>query len=111
VDHRRLRLLIAGPPIAMGALGDRIGRRKVLLTGAAGFGAASLLSAFAVSPEMLIASRALQGIAGATLVPSAMALVFSMFHDETQRTKAVGVMMSSFAAGAALGGVLLSTFW
>jgi MFS transporter, DHA2 family, multidrug resistance protein len=107
--------LIAGLLIAMGALGDRIGRRRVLLTGAAGFGAASLLSAFAVSPEMLIASRALQGIAGATLVPSAMALVFSMFQDETQRTKAVGVMMSSFAAGAALGpvvgGVLLSTFW
>jgi DHA2 family multidrug resistance protein-like MFS transporter len=107
--------LIAGLLIAMGALGDRIGRRKVLLTGAAGFGAASLLSAFAVSPEMLIASRALQGIAGATLVPSAMALVFSMFHEETQRTKAVGVMMSSFAAGAALGpvvgGVLLSAFW
>ena len=72
--------MIAGLLIAVGALGDRMGRRKVLLSGAVGFRAASLLSALAVSPEMLIASRALQGIAGAMLVPSAMALVFSMFH-------------------------------
>jgi MFS transporter, DHA2 family, multidrug resistance protein len=98
--------LIAGSLIAMGALGDRIGRRKVLLTGAAGFGAASLLSAFSTSPEMLIVARGLQGIAGATLVPSTMALVFNMFPDELERTKALGIVMSSFAAGAAVGPVL-----
>jgi MFS transporter, DHA2 family, multidrug resistance protein len=107
--------LIAGLLIAMGALGDRMGRRKVLLTGAVGFSVASLLSAFAVSPEMLIAARALQGIAGATLVPSAMALVFNLFPDEVERTKALGAVMASFAAGAALGpvvgGLLLSWFW
>jgi MFS transporter, DHA2 family, multidrug resistance protein len=107
--------MVAGLLIAMGALGDRIGRRKVLLTGSAAFGLASLVSAFAVSPEMLIAARALQGIAGATLVPSAMALVFSLFPDERERTKALGVVMSSFAAGAALGpvigGALLASFW
>ncbi len=106
--------LIAGSLVAMGALGDRIGRRKVLLTGAAGFGVASVLSAFSASPEMLIAARGLQGIAGATLVPSTMALVFNMFPDEVERTKALGIVMSSFAAGAAvgpvLGGVLLDSF-
>jgi MFS transporter, DHA2 family, multidrug resistance protein len=107
--------MVAGLLITMGALGDRIGRRKVLLTGSAAFAIASLLSAFAVSPEMLIAARALQGIAGATLVPSAMALVFTLFPNEVERTKALAVIMSSFAAGAALGpvigGALLASFW
>src|ERR687894_735451 len=67
--------LVAGFLITMGTLGDRIGRRKVLLVGAAAFGAASILAALSTSAEMLIGARALQGIAGATLAPSAMALV------------------------------------
>jgi DHA2 family multidrug resistance protein-like MFS transporter len=107
--------MVAGLLIAMGALGDRIGRRRVLLSGSAAFGVASLVSAFSVTPEMLIAARALQGIAGATLVPSAMSLVFALFPDEVERTKALGIVMSSFAAGAALGpvvgGALLASFW
>jgi MFS transporter, DHA2 family, multidrug resistance protein len=106
--------LIAGALIVMGTLGDRIGRRRVLLIGAAAFGVASLLAALSTTPGMLIAARALQGLAGATLVPSIMALIFSMFINETQRTAALGMIMSCFAAGAALGpllgGVLLEYF-
>jgi DHA2 family multidrug resistance protein-like MFS transporter len=62
--------LVAGLLITMGTLGDRIGRRKLLLGGAAGFALASLLAAFSTSSEMLIASRAVMGIAGATIAPS-----------------------------------------
>jgi DHA2 family multidrug resistance protein-like MFS transporter len=106
--------LIAGSLVLMGSLGDRVGRRRVLLIGAAAFGAASLLAAVSSSPEMLIAARALQGLAGATLVPSIMALAFSLFADERQRAAAIGALMGCFALGAAvgplLGGVLLHFF-
>ena len=61
--------LVAGLLITMGTLGDRIGRRRLLLIGAGAFGVASVVAAFSSSPEMLIASRALLGIAGATLAP------------------------------------------
>jgi MFS transporter, DHA2 family, multidrug resistance protein len=71
--------LLAGFLITMGTLGDRIGRRRLLLIGAAAFGAASLLAAFSTSSEMLIATRALLGIAGATLAPSTLALIRNMF--------------------------------
>jgi MFS transporter, DHA2 family, multidrug resistance protein len=101
--------LIAGALITMGTLGDRIGRRKVLLAGAAAFGAASVLAALSTSPEMLIAARAVQGLAGATLAPSAMALVSVLFVDEKQRTAALGVMMASFAGGAGLGPIVGGT--
>src|SRR5436190_24374657 len=73
--------MIAGFLVTMGTLGDRIGRRKLLMVGGAAFGALSLLAAFSSSPEMLIASRALLGIAGATLGPSTLSLIFSMFED------------------------------
>jgi MFS transporter, DHA2 family, multidrug resistance protein len=107
--------LIAGTLITMGTLGDRIGRRRLLLAGSAAFALTSLLAAYSTSPEMLIAARALQGVAGATLVPCAMALVFTMFTDEQQRGTALGMLMACFAVGAALGpvlgGVLLDSFW
>jgi DHA2 family multidrug resistance protein-like MFS transporter len=107
--------LVAGTLITMGTLGDRIGRRKLLLIGAAAFGTTSLLAAFSTSPEMLIASRALMGIAGATLAPSTLSLIFNMFMDERQRSVAIGVWISSFSAGSAvgplLGGLLLQYFW
>src|SRR3990170_4497960 len=73
--------LVAGFLITMGTLGDRIGRRRVLLIGAAAFGAASILAAFSTSAEMLIASRALLGIAGATVAPSTLSLIRNMFLD------------------------------
>jgi DHA2 family multidrug resistance protein-like MFS transporter len=99
----------------MGTLGDRIGRRRLLLIGAAAFGAASVLAAFANSAEMLIAARALLGVAGATLAPSTLSLIRNMFLDDRERTFAIGVWISSFSAGGAIGpvigGVLLEHFW
>jgi MFS transporter, DHA2 family, multidrug resistance protein len=107
--------LVAGSLITMGTLGDRIGRRRLLLIGAAAFGAGSIVAAFSTSALMLIASRALLGIAGATLAPSTLSLIRNMFHDPAQRTLAIGVWISSYSAGAAIGpligGVLLEHFW
>jgi DHA2 family multidrug resistance protein-like MFS transporter len=107
--------LLAGLLITMGTLGDRIGRRRLLLLGAAMFGLASLLAAYATSPGLLIAARALLGVAGATLAPSTLSLLRNMFHDHRQRTVAIAVWITSFSAGAAigplLGGVLLERFW
>ncbi|MGY4691712.1 MFS transporter [Salibacterium sp. K-3] len=107
--------MLAGFLITMGTLGDRIGRRKLLLMGAASFGIASILSAFSVSPEMLIVSRALLGIAGATLAPSTLALISNMFHDPKQRGFAISIWMAGFMGGAAIGpvvgGVMLENFW
>ncbi len=107
--------LVAGLLITMGTLGDRIGRRRVLLIGAAGFGLASVFAALATSAEMLIAARALLGVAGATLAPSTLSLIRNMFHDPQQRTVAIGVWITSFSVGAAIGplvgGLLLESFW
>jgi len=107
--------MVAGFLITMGTLGDRVGRRKLLLVGAAAFGVVSLLAAFSVSAEMLIVSRALLGIAGATLAPSTLALIFNMFKNPRQRSVAVAVWISAFSAGSAigpvLGGILLENFW
>ncbi len=107
--------LVAGFLITMGTLGDRVGRRKVLLAGAAAFGIASTFAAFSRSVEMLIAMRALLGIAGATLAPSTMSLIRNMFHDEHERQFAIGVWIASFSVGGAVGplvgGVLLQFFW
>src|SRR5215210_3493945 len=95
--------LVAGSLITMGTLGDRIGRRKLLLIGASLFGMTSVLAAFSTSPAMLIASRALMGIAGATLAPSTLSLIFNMFADARQRSIAIGLWMSAFSAGGAIG--------
>jgi len=107
--------MVAGFLVTMGTLGDRIGRRKLLLIGAAAFGVVSVMAAFSRSAEMLIASRALLGIAGATLAPSTLSLIFTMFKDPAQRARAIAVWISAFSAGSAigpvLGGVLLEHFW
>lgn len=107
--------LVAGSLVTMGTLGDRIGRRKLLMIGAAAFGITSLLAAFATTPELLTAGRALMGVAGATLAPSTLSLIFNMFPDPRQRGIAIGMWMSAFSAGSAigpvLGGVLLEYFW
>ncbi|MFF7727496.1 MFS transporter [Streptomyces sp. NPDC008001] len=106
---------LAGLLITMGSLGDRIGRRKLLLAGALAFGAASVAAAYAQSAEMLIAARAVLGVGGATLMPSTMALVRNLFHDEQQRSKAVGIWSGAMGGGVALGsvagGLLLDHFW
>ncbi len=107
--------LVAGSLITMGTLGDRIGRRRLLLIGAAAFGLASVLAAFSTSPRMLIAARAILGVAGATLAPSTLSLIRNMFHDAHQRTVAIGVWITSYSVGAAIGpmigGVMLEYFW
>ena len=107
--------LVAGSLITMGTLGDRIGRRRLLMIGAAAFGAASILAAFSTSAEMLIGTRALLGVAGATLAPSTLSLLRNMFLDPRQRTQAIGIWITSFSVGGAigplLGGVVLEFFW
>ena len=107
--------MIAGSLITMGTLGDRIGRRRLLLLGAAAFAVASVLAAFSTSAEMLIVTRAVLGVAGATLMPSTMSLIRTMFPAPGQRTTAIGIWISSFSVGAAIGplvgGLLLEYFW
>ena len=107
--------LLAGLLIVMGALGDRIGRRRLLLWGATAFGVTSAAAAYAPTAELLIAARALQGAAAATLMPPTLALIRNMFHDPGQRRTAVAVWAASFAGGSVLGpivgGWLLEHFW
>ena len=107
--------LLAGFLVTMGTLGDRIGRRKLLMIGSAAFMVASLLCAYSQSPEMLIASRALLGIAGATLGPCALGLIHYMFKDPKQQMIAFGAWGGTFTIGALLGpmigGILLNHFW
>ncbi|MGW0182367.1 MFS transporter [Nocardia sp. NPDC003345] len=106
--------LIAGLLITMGNLGDRVGRRNVLLAGATVFGIASALAAFAPSAGVLIAARALMGIGGATLLPSSLALISNLFPDQRQRSTAIGIWTAFFAGGSAvgpiIGGILLHHF-
>ncbi|KAA5830095.1 MFS transporter [Saccharopolyspora hirsuta] len=108
-------LMLAGLLVTMGTLGDRIGRRRLLLIGATGFGLASALAAFAPTPELLIAARALLGVAGATLMPSTLSLIRNIFTDPRARTTAIAAWTATFAGGAAfgplLGGLLLEHFW
>ncbi len=82
---------VAGSLLTMGTLGDRIGRRKLLLIGAVAFGLTSILAAFAPTAETLIIARALLGIAGATLAPSTLSLITNMFRDDRERTIAISV--------------------
>jgi DHA2 family multidrug resistance protein-like MFS transporter len=107
--------VVAGSLITMGTLGDRIGRRRLLMIGAAAFGGASVLAAFSTSAGMLIATRAVLGVAGATLAPSTLSLIRNMFLDPRQRTQAIGIWITSFSVGGAIGplagGVLLEFFW
>ncbi|SMC64132.1 MFS transporter [Kibdelosporangium aridum] len=101
--------------IAFGTIGDRYGRLKLLTIGATVFGIGSVAAAFAPSAEFLIAARALMGVAGATLLPSALAVLSELFADPRRRAQAIGIFAAAFAAGFAIGpvvgGVLLEKFW
>lgn len=107
--------LLAGLLIVMGNVGDRIGRRRLLMIGAVVFGGTSALAAFSPTPEVLIVARALMGVGGATLMPSTLSLIRNMFTDRAERTKAIGIWTASLSAGIALGpivgGLLLEVFW
>jgi MFS transporter, DHA2 family, multidrug resistance protein len=105
----------AGFLVTMGTLGDKIGRRKLLLIGAAAFGVASVLAAYSTSVAMLIGARALMGLTGATLMPSTLALISNMFRDRGERATAIAAWTACFMVGAAagpiVGGALLEHFW
>jgi len=107
--------VIAGALIPMGAIGDRIGRRRLLLIGSVFFGLASILAAFSTSATMLIAARAILGIGGATLLPSTLAMIRNLFHSPRERSLAIGIWTTCFTLGGVLGplvgGLLLQYFW
>ncbi|MFD3584346.1 MFS transporter [Streptomyces sp. NPDC058683] len=107
--------VIAGLLVSMGSLGDRIGRKRILLCGATAFGAISVLNAYATTPGTMIAARALLGVAGATLMPATLALIRNLFHDPRERSLAVGIWGATASAGTAVGpivgGLLLEHFW
>ncbi|MEU0004926.1 MFS transporter [Streptomyces sp. NPDC006314] len=107
--------VIAGLLVSMGSLGDRIGRKRILLGGATAFGAISVLNAYATTPELMILARALLGVAGATLMPATLALIRNLFHDPRERSLAVGIWGATASAGTAVGpiagGFLLEHFW
>ncbi len=106
--------MVAGLLITMGTLGDKLGRRRLLLIGAAAFAAASVAAALSTTAHTLIATRALLGIAGATLAPSTLSLISNMFRDERERRVAIGIWISSYSVGGAIGplvgGVILQYF-
>ena len=107
--------VLAGLLVTMGNLGDRIGRRRLLMWGSAGFALTSVAAAFSTTAPMLITSRALLGVAGATLLPSTMSIIRNIFTDDHQRMTAIAVWTTMFALGGALGpilgGFLLQHFW
>ncbi|MEV8635512.1 MFS transporter [Streptosporangium sp. NPDC051023] len=106
---------LAGLLVTMGNVGDRIGRKRLLLVGMAAFGGASALTAYAMTPELLIAARALLGVAGATIMPSTLSMIRNVFTDPKERATAVGIWSSvsalGFALGPVIGGALLDRFW
>jgi DHA2 family multidrug resistance protein-like MFS transporter len=108
-------LVLAALLVGMGNLGDRFGRRRVLLIGASGFGVVSVLAAFAPDAASLIIARVLLGVFGALLMPSTLSLLRSLFVDRRQRRIAVAIWASGFSAGSAIGplvgGLLLEHFW
>ncbi|MEU0437211.1 MFS transporter [Streptomyces sp. NPDC006290] len=107
--------VIAGLLVSMGSLGDRIGRKKLLLVGATAFGLISVFNAYATTPELMILARALLGVAGATLMPATLALIRNIFHDPRERSLAIGIWGATASAGTAVGpvvgGFLLEHFW
>jgi len=94
--------VLAGLLVSMGSLGDRIGRKRILLIGATAFGAISVLNAYASSAEVMILARALLGVAGATLMPATLALIRNLFHDPRERSLAIGIWGAAASAGMAI---------
>ncbi|MFF8604820.1 MFS transporter [Streptomyces sp. NPDC015346] len=107
--------LTASTLVIMGTLGDRLGRRRLLMAGSAGFLLASLLAAYAPNAGTLITARALLGVAGAAVLPSTLALISHMFTDARQRATAIAMWVTALSVGLAIGpivgGVLLAAWW
>ena len=107
-------LTFAGFMLAAGVMGDRFGRRRLILLGLAVFGASSLACALSTSAYLVIASRAVMGIGGAAVVPSTLSIISNVFSD-ADRPRAFGIYAGiagiSVAAGPIAGGLLLSQFW
>jgi len=107
-------LVLAGLLVAMGGIGDRFGRRRMLLIGATGFALVSVLAAFAPTAPALIAARAALGFFGAMLMPSTLSLIRSTFPHRGDRRLAIAVWATAFSVGSALGptvgGLLLEHF-
>ncbi len=107
-------LVLASLLVTMGTLGDRFGRRRMLLIGATGFAVVSVLAAFAPSAALLVAARALMGVFGAMLMPSTLSSLRAIFRDREQRRIAIAIWAAGFSAGSALGpivgGILLEHF-
>ncbi|MEU6876583.1 MFS transporter [Streptomyces sp. NPDC046712] len=108
-------LICASLLILFGTLGDRVGRRRVLLLGYALFGIASAVAALATAPEVLIAARALLGVGGAMIMPATLSILRAVFPDRRERATAIGIWTAVAAVGAAtgpvLGGFLVEHYW
>jgi EmrB/QacA subfamily drug resistance transporter len=107
-------LVFAGLLLTAGSLSDRYGRRRVMIAGLVFFGAASLLAAYAGSPEQLIAGRVLMGVGGALVMPSTLSILITVF-DDAERRRAMtiwsSVLMVGLVGGPVVGGVLIAKFW
>src|SRR4029077_11948170 len=108
-------IVFAGLLLTAGSLGDRFGRYRTLTIGLSIFGVGSVMSAFAPSASMLIATRALMGIGGAFIMPATLSILTNVFTDPKERAKAIGVWAGISAVGLGIGpvtgGFLLSHFW
>ncbi len=107
-------LVFAGLLFTFGVIGDKLGRKRMLMIGLALFGIASLLSAYAQSPEQLIFARAAMGLGGAAVMPQTLSIISNVF-EPAERPRAIGLWAMAvgigIATGPVLGGVLLNHFW
>jgi EmrB/QacA subfamily drug resistance transporter len=107
-------LVFAGLLFTFGVIGDRIGRKRMLMIGLVLFGIGSLLSAYSRSPDQLIFARAAMGLGGAAVMPQTLSIISNVFEPQ-ERPRAIGIWASAVGIGVAigpvLGGVLLAHFW
>src|SRR5258708_5346681 len=107
-------LVFAGLLFTFGVIGDRIGRRRMLMIGLASFGLFSLVTAYSHSPDQLVWARAAMGLAAAAVMPQTLSIISNVF-DPAERPKAIGIWAMAVGIGVAIGpvvgGLLLAHFW